>query len=102
MKFSEIVERLKNGETFCRGSWQGNKYIVHQIPQTVSKDIVPKMTSLPKSAKDILNTVGSGAISYHDQVLIIDNVDNSETDAKATYYIPTWEDIFASDWRFHG
>lgn len=98
MKFAEIIERLKNGETFTRVSWEGNKYIACQIPQVISKYIVPKMTSLPDNAKRILTTVGSGAISYHDQVLIINNVDLPYVAATATSYVPTWEDIFADDW----
>ena len=100
MKFKEILDRLQAGETFSRASWDGNKYIVCQIPQVVPKEIVPKMTSLPNHAKSILSTVGSGAISYHDQVLIINNIDRSDVDATATSYVPTWEDIFADDWRF--
>lgn len=100
MKFAEIIERLKNGETFTRVSWEGNKYIACQIPQVISKDIVPKMTSLPDYAKRLLSIVGSGAISYHDQVLIINNVDDSSIAATATSFVPTWEDIFASDWIF--
>ena len=100
MKFKEILDRLQSGETFARASWDGNKYIVRQIPQVVPKEIVPKMTSLPDDAKRILSTVGSGAISYHDQVLIINNIDRPDVDATATYYVPTWEDIFAEDWRF--
>jgi len=100
MKFKEILDRLQAGETFTRASWDGNKYIVCQIPQVVPKEIVPKMTSLPDDAKRILSTVGSGAISYHDQVLIINNVDIPDVAAEATSYVPTWEDIFADDWRF--
>lgn len=100
MKFAEIIERLKNGETFTRVSWEGNKYIACQIPQVISKDIVPKMTSLPDDAKRILSTVGSGAISYHDQVLIINNEDKPDVAATATSYVPTWEDIFADDWTY--
>ena len=100
MKFAEIIERLKNGGTFARVSWRENKYIACQIPQVISKEIVPKMTSLPDDAKRILSTVGSGAISYHDQVLIINNEDKPDVAATATSYVPTWEDIFADDWTY--
>ena len=56
-----------------------------------------------KSFEDIvkpkIGTVGSGEIEYHHQVLIIEFKDDGKTPARATYYIPTWEDIFADDWR---
>ena len=100
-KFSEVIECLKNGGTACRMAWDvtGNKEIMMQIPQRISKDIVPKMTSVQETIKSKISTVGSGEIEYHDQVIIIEFVDDEKTPARATYYIPTWEDIFATDWR---
>ena len=90
MKFSEIIDRLNEGEAFSRYSspaWAG-KFIVKQIPQTVPAEVVPRMTSLPDRAKAVIGTIGDGSISYHDQVK-----------SHATSYIPTWEDIFADDWQ---
>ena len=46
-----------------------------QIPQRIAKDIVPKMTSVQDSVKPKISTVGSGEIEYHDQVIIIEFVD---------------------------
>lgn len=69
-----------------------------QIPQCIAKDVVPKMTSLPESIKPKISTVGSGEISYHDQVIMITFTDDGKTPASATYYIPSWEDILAEDW----
>ncbi len=69
-----------------------------QIPQCIAKDVVPKMTSLPASIKPKISTVGSGEISYHDQVIMITFTDDGKTPASATYYIPSWEDILAEDW----
>ncbi len=97
-KFSKVIECLKNGGSARRLAWNENKEIVMQIPQRIDKTIVPKMTSLPASIKSMISTVGSGEISYHDQVLIVTFTDNESTPATATYYIPTWEDIFAEDW----
>lgn len=99
MNFSAVIECLKKGGSAARASWTGNKEIVMQIPQCIAKDIVPKMTSLPASIKPKIETVGSGEISYHDQVLMIAFTDDGKTPASATYYIPTWEDIMAEDWR---
>ena len=100
-KFAEVIECLKNGGTAQRIAWDvnGDKEIMMQIPQRIAKDIVPKMTSVQESVKPMINTVGSGEIEYHDQVIIIEFVDDEKTPARATYYIPTWEDIFADDWR---
>lgn len=94
MKFSEIIERLNNGETCARESWPGGTFIVKQIPQTITAEIIPRMTSLPDQAKKIL----CGTLSYHDQVLLV-KAGNYGKEAHATYYIPSWEDIFADDWR---
>ena len=93
MKFSEIIDRLNEGETFRRCSspaWSG-KFIVKQIPQTVPAEVVPRMTSLPDHAKAFIGTMG-------DQVLLVEANDDCPK-PHATYYIPTWEDIFADDWQ---
>ena len=97
-KFSEVIECLKNGGTARRESWGENIEIMMQKPARISKDVVPKMTSLQESIKPKISTVGSGEIEYHDQVLIITFTDDGKTPARATYFIPTWEEIFAEDW----
>lgn len=107
MKFSEVIEGLKEGRSFTREAWMAEatnitanyyrvKHIVCQIPQIIPPDIVPKMTSLPKAAKELCSYSGCHTISYHDQVLCI--TAGPSISATATYYIPTWEDIFAEDW----
>ena len=102
-KFAEVIECLKNGGTASRQAWdvKGDMEVMMQIPQRISKDIVPKMTSVQEHIKPKINTVGSGEIEYHDQVIIITFVDDEKTPARATYYVPTWEDIFADDWRLN-
>ena len=99
-KFAEVIQCLRHGGTATRQAWDvsGNKEIMMQIPQRIAKDIVPKMTSVQEIVKPKIGTVGSGEIEYHDQVIIIEFVDDDNTPARATYYIPTWEDIFADDW----
>ena len=104
MKFADVIEALQKGGTatrYCTPSF-GGKCIVKQIPQTVPAEAVPRMTSLPEGFKNAIGTVGlddefKGTISYHDQVLLV-TLNDSER-VSATYYIPTWEDIFAEDWR---
>jgi len=55
-----------------------------QIPQRIAKDIVPKMTSVQDIVKPKINTVGSGEIEYHHQVIII------EDDEKECQMILEW------------
>lgn len=102
MKFSEILDGLKEGRTYTRQAegWYG-KFIVKQIPQIVPASVVPKMTSLPEDVKQRISTVGKsdeflGTISYYDQVLLVTSNDYERT--AATSYIPTWADLFADDW----
>ena len=57
-----------------------------QIPQCIAKDVVPKMTSLPAAIKPKISTVGSGEISYHDQVIMITFTDDGKTPASMGGY----------------
>lgn len=93
MTFADIIGRLQGGEAFTRRAWDGSKFIVCQTPQTIPADVVPNMTSLPERAKELLAASFRGSISYHDQVLVI-----TKSSGEATYYVPTWEEIFANDW----
>lgn len=101
MTFSEILLRLKEGCVVGRTSnqeWIG-KAVVLQIPAIISRDIVPRMTSLPDSAKMRIGTVGSGRIHYENQALILTWRDDEVSDVEATSYTPTWNDILAEDWE---
>lgn len=101
-KFKDVISCLKHGGTATRQAWNDkNIEVMMQIPQRIAKEIVPKMTSMQESIKPKINTVGNGEIEYHDQVLIITFVDDEKTPARATYYVPSWEDIFAEDWIVH-
>lgn len=98
MNFAEVIEGLKNGKNFtCTSSTALNgKFITMQIPADIPTDVIPKMTSLNDNAKAILGTVGDCQIHYRNQVLMVNKVDGEEN--IATYYMPTWEDIFSDDW----
>lgn len=100
MKFAEIIDGLKEGIAYRRYNkaefW--DRVVVMRIPQTVSKEVVPKMTSLPDSVKKAVGGIsGHGTITYHDQVLVMTMRGNMPV--SATSYVPTWEDIFAEDWE---
>ena len=98
MIFAEVIEGLKNGQNFTRidSPALNGKFITMQIPADIPTDVIPKMTSLNDGAKAILETVGDCQIHYRNQVLMVNKVDGEEN--IATYYVPTWEDIFADDW----
>ena len=98
MTFVEVIEGLKNGQNFTRiySPVLNGKFITMQISADIPTDIIPNMTSLNDQAKAIIGTVGDCQIHYRNQVLMINKVDGEEN--IATYYMPTWEDIFADDW----
>ena len=100
MTFSEVIEGLKNGKNFTRTSSTAlnGKFITMQIPADIPADVIPKMASLNDNTKAILGTVGDCQIHYRNQVLMVNKVDGEEN--IATYYMPTWEDIFANDWVY--
>lgn len=95
MKFSEVLEALRNGERLVNSTLSNmNAFIVRQVPQVVPAEVVPKMTSLPDSAKE--HMAGS-EISYQDQVLLVWWSDMQER-YNATSYILTCGDLFREDW----
>ena len=98
MTFAEVIEGLKNGQNFTRiySPLLNGKFITMQIPADIPTDVIPKMASLNDGAKAILGTVGDCQIQYSNHGLMIKQVDGEKN--IATYYTPTWEDIFADDW----
>ena len=98
MTFAEVIEGLKNGKNFTRfnSAFLNGKFITMQIPADIPTDVIPGMQSLNDGAKVILGTVGDCQIHYRNQVLMVNKVKGEEN--IATYYMPTWEDIFADDW----
>lgn len=98
MKFTDVINGLPKGSNYTRFKaphFRG-KFITMQIPADIPTEVIPKMKSLDDGAKAILGTVGDCQIHYRNQVLMVNHVDGEEN--IATYYIPTWEDIFADDW----
>ena len=95
MTFEEILPGLKRGGIFTRDSWLKENVIIRQNDNTVYPDTVPKMSSLPKEAKELFHQRNMEYIRYSNQVIKL----NTSTGA-AKNYIPDWEDIFAVDWRY--
>ena len=94
MFFGEAVEALKSGLAIRREGWNGKGlFVVKQIPAHITEDIIPKMQSLPQSAKDILMSRDNPQINYTNQMLIIN------PDGRADSWVPSSSDVFAEDWE---
>ena len=92
--FGEAIELLKAGFAVRRAGWNGKGLSVFkQVPAHIESDIIPKMQSLPQSAKDII-LKGKGFIDYTSQCLIY-----NENTGRADSWVPSISDVFAEDWE---
>lgn len=94
MSFGDAIEILKQGGAIRRSGWNGKGLMVFkQIPAHIESDIIPKMQSLPQSAKDLI-LKGKGFIYYTSQCLIY-----NENTGSADSWVPSISDVFADDWE---
>ena len=94
MGIAGAVNALKLGLAVRRKGWNGKGlFVVKQIPSHITSDIIPKMQSLPQSAKNILMSRENPHIDYINQMLIIN------PDGRADSWVPSVSDIFADDWE---
>lgn len=94
MSFGEVIEALKVGLAVRRKGWNGKGlFVVKKIPAHIEGDIIPKMQSLPQSAKYILMSRENPCIDYTNQMLIIN------PDGRADSWVPSSSDVFAEDWE---
>ena len=94
MGIGGAVNALKLGLAVRRKGWNGKGlFVVKQIPSHITSDIIPKMQSLPQSAKNILMSRKNPHIDYTNQMLIIN------PDGRADSWVPSVSDIFADDWE---
>lgn len=92
--FSVAITLLENGFAVRRIGWNGKGlFVIKQVPAHIGSDIVPRMQSLPQSAKDLIMK-GKGFINYTDQCLIY-----NENTGRADSWVPSISDIFATDWE---
>ena len=88
------IEALKFGLAIRRKGWNGKGlWVIKQVPAHIESDIVPKMQSLPQSAKDLI-LKGKGFIDYTSQCLIY-----NENTGHADSWVPSISDVFAEDWE---
>lgn len=93
--FGEALQALEAGKCVRRESWVGDKFVVKQIDSDIPAEVVPKMQSLPDSAKQFIGKTANGDIHYRNQCLIVKQYPSSTV---ATNYVPDWNDMFAKDW----
>ena len=94
MSFGIAIQALKFGLAIRRSGWNGKGlFVVKQVPAHIGIDIIPKMQSLPQSAKDLI-LAGNGFIDYTSQCLIY-----NENTGRADSWVPSISDVFAEDWE---
>ena len=94
ISFGSAIALLKSGFAIRRSGWNGkNLFAIKQVPAHIESDIIPKMQSLPQSAKDLILN-GKGFIDYTSQCLIY----NGNT-GRADSWVPSISDVFADDWE---
>lgn len=94
LNFGQAIEYLKAGLAIRREGWNGKGlFVIKQVPAHIESDIIPKMQSLPQSAKDLI-LKGKGFIDYTSQCLIY-----NETTGRADSWVPSISDVFAEDWE---
>ena len=94
MSFGDAIEILKQGGAIRRSGWNGKGLMVFkQVPAHIESDIIPKMQSLPQSAKYLI-LKGKGFIDYTSQCLIY-----NENTGRADSWVPSISDVFAEDWE---
>ena len=97
MDFGKAIIALKQGRAIQRKGWNGKGlFVVKQIPASINAEIIPKMQSLPQSAKDILMSRENPHIDYTNQMLIVN------PDGRADSWVPSSSEVFAEDWCIIG
>lgn len=92
--FGDAIEVLKQGGAIRRKGWNGKGlFVIKQVPAHIESGIIPKMQSLPQSAKDLI-LKGKGFIDYTSQCLIY-----NENTGRADSWVPSISDVFAEDWE---
>lgn len=94
LNFGEVIEILKQGGLVRRKGWNGKGlFVIKQVPAHIGSDVIPRMQSLPQSAKDRI-LKGKGFVDYTSQCLIY-----NENTGRADSWVPSVSDIFAEDWE---
>lgn len=94
MSFGIAIQALKFGLAIRRSGWNGKGlFVIKQVPAHIESETIPKMQSLPQSAKDLI-LKGKSFIDYTSQCLIY-----NENTGRADSWVPSISDVFAEDWE---
>lgn len=93
LKFGEAIELLKKGEMLCREGWNG-RFVFMQVPATVPKQFITKMTSLPDSVKAEF-AWRMNDISYANQIAIV------HPSNEIYGWVASVSDSLAEDWYIY-
>lgn len=92
--FGTAIKFLEAGGAIRRSGWNGKGlFVVKQVPSHIPANIIPRMQSLPQSAKNLLMSRENPHIDYTNQMLIIN------PDGRADSWVPSVSDVFAEDWE---
>jgi len=99
MDFKQVVEALNDGKMAKRSGWNDKSlFIFKQVPSVISRDIVPKMQSLPQSVKNEFEkrfndpSEQINAIYYDNQIAIVNRSN------LISGWTPSVIDVFSQDW----
>lgn len=94
VSFGVAITLLSEGFAIRRIGWNDKGlFVIKQVPAHIESDVIPKMQSLPQSAKDLI-LKGKGFIDYTSQCLIY-----NENTGRADSWVPSISDVFAEDWE---
>ena len=91
--FGEALKVLKGGCCVARKGWNGKgRFVCKQVPSHVGETIIPKMSSLPQSAKNLVMARENKSLDYKNQMIIV------HPDGAVDSWVPSVSDCFAEDW----
>lgn len=97
LTFGLAIEALKLGDCIARKGWNGKgMFVCKQVPSIIDSIIIPKMQSLPDSAKKLLLDISMEPIQYCNQMIIVKN--NSTGNRMIDSWVASSSDTFAEDW----
>lgn len=92
LSFGEVIEAMREGKCVSREGWNGKgMFVCKQVPAEIYCNIIPKMSSLPQEAKDLLYNRDK-SIFYVNQMIIV------KPDNTIDSWVASSSDTFATDW----
>lgn len=98
LTFGAALEVLKNGGLVQRSTWDSGSFVFCQIPSTISKDIVPKMQSVPDKAKKVFEKRFEDTNEQIDSIYYKNQLAFVNKSNVVSGYAPTQEESLADDW----